>query len=571
MPADISVLSVSLLVNIISFILVFETREGQGPSAMTGGGKRRLIALWILSGLTFGFVLIWTLLKLGFTPHAELVPIVTGLVLSLVGFIVVKRVPDTAANDGAAELSKSMRSGLLGVWLILIGCVIYLLQLPDHKKAVLGSTVLTLAATAVLSWLVYIFLMRKPDALANDSDPMPVAKRRALVFYLLLFGITLMALLWRIGSMDFPNAGLRIETFAPQLSSADSETCARLSSLSNIQTRTSLVSGSSAGTPTSEGPGTADVIKVSATGGSRPVLCQLFPQTTFAAVPVIYITAYGQTFTQESKLRFNQKPQPTVVIDSDRIQAQLDEATIDSLDPVSVDVVTKDQVSRTLAMKIEKARAEDSLLGWHFSLNRELQLLMLALLAGALGSFVHALKSFGDFVGNRTLTASWFWWYITRPFLGAALAVIFYAALRGGFMAGTQADAKSVNQFGVITIGALVGMFADKASDKLAEIFDMLFKGADTRGGKLAAPIIDKLSPATIPSGSQPTELKIAGDRLGKVTTVKFDDSVHPHGAVTQTEITVPLTAADLAAPKTIKVSVVGENGESPTKELRIT
>ena len=31
--------------------------------------------------------------------------------------------------------------------------------------------------------------------------------------------------------------------------------------------------------------------------------------------------------------------------------------------------------------------------------------------------------------GNRTLTASWFWWYVTRPFLGMALALIFYAVV----------------------------------------------------------------------------------------------------------------------------------------------
>jgi hypothetical protein len=38
-----------------------------------------------------------------------------------------------------------------------------------------------------------------------------------------------------------------------------------------------------------------------------------------------------------------------------------------------------------------------------------------------------------------------------------------------------------VNPFGVIAIGALVGMFADKAAQKLAEVFDTLFKADDTR------------------------------------------------------------------------------------------
>jgi hypothetical protein len=37
-------------------------------------------------------------------------------------------------------------------------------------------------------------------------------------------------------------------------------------------------------------------------------------------------------------------------------------------------------------------------------------------------------------------------------------------------MVGTPADAKSVSEFGVVAMSAMVGMFADKASDKLAEI-----------------------------------------------------------------------------------------------------
>jgi hypothetical protein len=174
-------------------------------------------------------------------------------------------------------------------------------------------------------------------------------------------------------------------------------------------------------------------------------------------------------------------------------------------------------------------------------------------------------------VGNRTLTASWFWWYITRPFLGSALAVIFYAVLRGGFMAGTPADAKAVNPFGVIAIGALVGMFADKASDKLADIFDTLFKGADTRSGKLGAPVIDHFDPVTIAHGANATDLKIIGERLGTVKQVKFDGVNHDHGAVSDTQVVVNLSQAELAAPKTIKVSVVGDNGESPAKDFQIS
>src|SRR4029077_11161891 len=68
-------------------------------------------------------------------------------------------------------------------------------------------------------------------------------------------------------------------------------------------------------------------------------------------------------------------------------------------------------------------------------INRELDLIWLVLLAGALGSFFHTAQSYSDYVGNRTLKSNWAWWYAFRPFIGAGLALVFYAAVRGGFMA----------------------------------------------------------------------------------------------------------------------------------------
>src|SRR5262249_12399639 len=151
-----------------------------------------------------------------------------------------------------------------------------------------------------------------------------------------------------------------------------------------------------------------------------------------------------------------------------------------------------------------------NVLGVQTQITREVQLLLLVIVAGALGSYLHAIKSLTDFIGNRTLTASWYWWYISPPFLGMAIATMLYAVLRGGFMAGTPADAKVVNPFGIIAIGALVGMFADKAAQKLAEIFDTLFRAADQRGGKLIAPVIDRVVPSSVaPGKTPPPELKL--------------------------------------------------------------
>jgi hypothetical protein len=112
-------------------------------------------------------------------------------------------------------------------------------------------------------------------------------------------------------------------------------------------------------------------------------------------------------------------------------------------------------------------------------INRELDLLWLVLLAGGLGSFLHVAQSYSDYIGNRTLKSSWAIWYCFRPFIGAGLALVVYAAGRGGVMAiasGSNAKASELNPFGLVAVAALVGMFSKAATTKLGEVFDTLFK-----------------------------------------------------------------------------------------------
>jgi hypothetical protein len=132
------------------------------------------------------------------------------------------------------------------------------------------------------------------------------------------------------------------------------------------------------------------------------------------------------------------------------------------------------------------------------SINRELDLLLLVLLAGFLGSFLHVAQSYSDYVGNRAIKRSWAWWYCFRPFIGGGLAVVFYAAIRGGFMAiaaGSSAKASELNPFGLVAMGALVGMFSKAATMKLGEVFDTIFKLEKPEESK------DKLAAAPRTSG----------------------------------------------------------------------
>ncbi|MGH9901718.1 MAG: IPT/TIG domain-containing protein, partial [Pyrinomonadaceae bacterium] len=139
----------------------------------------------------------------------------------------------------------------------------------------------------------------------------------------------------------------------------------------------------------------------------------------------------------------------------------------------------------------------------------EERLLLLVIIAGALGSYVHAATSFADYVGNKKFTSSWTWWYLLRPFIGVALALILYFAIRGGFLllvtSGAEA-ADNINPFGVAALAALTGMFSKQATDKLDEVFSALFKTAPGKGDdKRADSLIDPLTVSGITPDKGPT------------------------------------------------------------------
>ena len=96
----------------------------------------------------------------------------------------------------------------------------------------------------------------------------------------------------------------------------------------------------------------------------------------------------------------------------------------------------------------------------------------MAIIGGAIGSYLHVSQSFAAYVGNRQACGSWVWRYLLRTPIGACLGVMMYIVVRAGLLAG--GDAPSV--YGVLAFAALAGWFSKQATDKLAEVFDTLFK-----------------------------------------------------------------------------------------------
>ena len=131
-----------------------------------------------------------------------------------------------------------------------------------------------------------------------------------------------------------------------------------------------------------------------------------------------------------------------------------------------------------------------SLLGKIYNIDLDTGLILLVLLVGGLGSFIHASTSFATFVGNRSFISSWLWWYLFRPFIGMAIALILYFVVRAGLVFLTTEQNISINPFGAAAIAGLSGMFSKQATDKLRDIFDNLFKTASGKGDEQRA---DKL------------------------------------------------------------------------------
>lgn len=102
-------------------------------------------------------------------------------------------------------------------------------------------------------------------------------------------------------------------------------------------------------------------------------------------------------------------------------------------------------------------------------------LFILAFLAGIIGSATHGISSLMDFRGNRRLFRSWSLWYFALPIVGGMVAIVFYITVRAGFIAG-NGGTETINPFGIASVSVMVGLFTDKATTKLAEVFDTMFK-----------------------------------------------------------------------------------------------
>ena len=162
---------------------------------------------------------------------------------------------------------------------------------------------------------------------------------------------------------------------------------------------------------------------------------------------------------------------------------------------------------------------------WGWKLGDDTRLLVIVVIAAALGGYIHAATSFADFVGNRSFEESWRWWYVLRNFIGIALALLFYFVVRGGLLA-TNADANEMSVYGIAAVAGLSGLFSKQATDKLEEVFTTLFKTETGRGDDLRK---DKLRHKKLVS-----EVMIPVDKIRHINCQPGDEKSVPFDQLKQ-------------------------------------
>ena len=213
------------------------------------------------------------------------------------------------------------------------------------------------------------------------------------------------------------------------------------------------------------------------------------------------------------------------------------------------------------------AVTSSKVLGVRLRLDGDQRLFTVVALAGFLGGLIHSARSLYWYVGNRSLRHSWLVMYVSLPFIGGALATVFYVVLRGGLVAG-QTTAAQLNVFGFAAVSALVGLFSPEAAEKLKQIFSTLLTtapaGRDTSAP--AAPGSARAVAAGIEPGSGPagTTVTVSGRNLAGTTSVIFQGATISPSAVSDTSVSVVVPAGAATGPVRLEVgsSLVSVPGE---------
>lgn len=216
----------------------------------------------------------------------------------------------------------------------------------------------------------------------------------------------------------------------------------------------------------------------------------------------------------------------------------------------------------------------------------DFRLLLLVIFMGALGAWVHTASSFVTFVGNRKFTSSWIAWYLLRPAVGAGMAVIFYMVLRTGLVTTGGDTVDALSHYSAAAFAGLVGLFSQKASDKLSDVFEALFTTREERrhadrleeetsaaaqgeGGK--PPEIASLTPPWLEVGRDPVEVQVTGEGFAPEAEVVLDGAPVETTWEDEGHLRFRVDGDRRAAKGALEVAVRSQGETSSVKRLPVT
>lgn len=112
-----------------------------------------------------------------------------------------------------------------------------------------------------------------------------------------------------------------------------------------------------------------------------------------------------------------------------------------------------------------------------------LRMLLLVLLAGGLGSYIHVATSFSYHIARRDFEPHWYWWYWMRIPIGATLALVTIMIIKGELFVPPTVNTDPT-PFTTIGIAALIGLFSRHAVEKLRDVFDVVFNPREKKDDK---------------------------------------------------------------------------------------
>jgi len=201
-------------------------------------------------------------------------------------------------------------------------------------------------------------------------------------------------------------------------------------------------------------------------------------------------------------------------------------------------------------------------------------LLILVAIAGFLGNMIYVATSFTTFIGNGQFKKSWTLWYFVKPFTASALALAIYFVFRGGFL-NMSDDSTNINLYGLMTISILAGLFTDRTTLKLKEVFDVLLKPTEERANPLVGdkPEITGINAPPLEVGKA-VSIVLNGKNLDKQSVViKIEDEEIRNVSKQPDAITFDYSLPDALRDKdSVTLKILNDKGEAivPIIELKV-